>query len=159
MNVWLEWYSEVCDMRKAQVSVVDALSGPAAMGREDNPSSWTPVWHPPWPKNLGCSVLGLSSHGSIGLSWPTKPGYYFTRVSLLIPMGSHLSQASIHRHWIPLRQNVKMPWAETQVHDRILGSGFYRDGRSSHLQPQPTGLKQELWKHTPLLPTSEQKRN
>lgn len=152
---WLEWYSEVCDMRKAQVSGVDALSGPTAVGRKDNPSSWTPVW----PKNLGCRVLGLSSHGSMGLSLSAKPGHFFTWVSLLIPMGSHLLQVSTHRHWIPLRENVKKPWAEAQAPDRILGSGFYRDGRSSYLQPQLTGLKQGLWKDTPLLPTSEQKRN
>ena len=127
--------------------------------REDNPNSWTPVWHPSRPKNLGSSVLELSSHGSMGLSWPAKPGHYFTSDSLLIPRGSYLSQASTHKHWIPLRENVKMPWAVAQGRDRILGSGFYRDSRISHLQSQLRSLKRGLWKDIPLLPTSEQKRN
>lgn len=42
MNIWLEMILRG-DMRKAQVSGVDVLSGPTEMGGEDNPSSWIPV--------------------------------------------------------------------------------------------------------------------
>lgn len=57
---------------------------------------------------------------------------------------SYLLQASTLRHWIPLKENVKIPWAVAQGRDRILGSGFYRDWRISHLQSQLRSLEQGL---------------